>query len=113
MKVAELKGALLDYWAGKTDGKKVFIHACVNGAACSVHDRTQWSESSNYSPSTDWSQGGPITEREGIEMFYITKGDVKLPYACFKGLQYSGPDPLIAAMRCYVASKFGEEVPDE
>ena len=63
----------------------------------------------NFSPSTDWAQGGPIIEREGIA---IGKGDEQ--WAAFanadteEGTQ--GPTPLIAAMRCYVASKLGDEV---
>ena len=63
-----------------------------------------------FNPSTDWSQGGPIIEREGI--LFIGTGDgetynawIVKPYA--SGL---GPTHLIAAMRCYVASKLGDEV---
>jgi len=68
----------------------------------------------NFNPSTDWSQGGPIIEREGIA---IGKGDEQ--WAAFANADTEegtlGPTPLIAAMRCYVASKLGEEVdvPDE
>jgi hypothetical protein len=57
--------------------------------------------------STDWLQGGPIIEREKITpewtgenwMAYIKHDD-----------EFFGPTPLIAAMRCYVASKLGDEV---
>jgi hypothetical protein len=68
--------------------------------------------------STDWSQGGPIIEREEI--------GIKRRAPCMKGEEWEamgsitakgagyrhavGPTPLIAAMRCYVASKLGEEV---
>ena len=65
-----------------------------------------------YSPSTDWAQGGPITEREQIatrrsgayaENFWsASKG--------FSDDKTYGPTPLIAALRCYVASKLGDEV---
>ena len=70
----------------------------------------------NYKPSTDWAQGGPIIEREFIRIqpespyweadTYTDAGD------CFTGV---GPTPLIAAMRCYVASRLGDEVdiPDD
>lgn len=64
--------------------------------------------------STDWSQGGPIIEREKINLDQF-KG-----YPCRAHLgthvQYEhamfAPEgqPLIAAMRCYVASKLGDEV---
>lgn len=68
----------------------------------------------SYTPSTDWSQGGPIIERERISI----RPDVASPLIrAFvirppNGLshRYVGPTPLIAAMRCYVASKLGDEV---
>ena len=64
--------------------------------------------------STNWAQGGPIIEREGIELLCETVGFrwVAMPQ---KGPEWSGPTPLIAAMRCFVASKLGDEVdvPDE
>lgn len=67
-----------------------------------------------YSPATDWSQGGPLIEREEIALMpgyqweAVKNGDDDT-------YVNHGPTPLIAAMRCYVASKLGEEVevPDE
>lgn len=56
--------------------------------------------------STDWSQGGPIIEREGIDLMKV---GVKQWRADCGPARY-GPTPLIAAMRCYVASKLGDEV---
>lgn len=60
--------------------------------------------------STDWSQGGPIIERE----FIAIEGDPNEWRArlWLDGQDYNteGPTPLIAAMRCYVASKLGDEV---
>ena len=53
--------------------------------------------------SKDWAQGGPIIERELIAIH----GDWK---ATLGEGTYEGPTPLIAAMRCYVASKLGAEV---
>ena len=69
-----------------------------------------------YTPSTDWAQGGPIIEREKIQLSTLSKGK-EWRAALIYGqdhIQY-GPTPLIAAMRCYVASKMGDvvEVPDE
>lgn len=63
--------------------------------------------------STDWAQGGPVIERERMEL----RGDGDGGWVAWDYLnpkQY-GPTPLIAAMRCYVASKLGVEVeiPDE
>lgn len=64
-----------------------------------------------FAPQNDWSQGGFIIEREEIEIHkrYSTW------YACInyddgRLLTMNGPTPLVAAMRCYVASRLGEEV---
>jgi hypothetical protein len=78
--------------------------------------------------STDWSQGGPILEWEGIDLYcnvpacgangangWDTSWRAKY-HRCGVGSEmFYGPTPLIAAMRCYVASKLGEnvEVPGE
>lgn len=68
--------------------------------------------------STDWSQGGPIIEREGIATAPLTEcWEAQIEPDCnYPRPKVSyGPTPLIAAMRCYVASKLGDEVevPDE
>ena len=72
--------------------------------------------------STDWSQGGPIIEREKLE---VRANDYEWQAFCFgfpvakahsgQKVWASGPTPLIAVMRTLVASKLGEEVdvPDE
>jgi hypothetical protein len=72
--------------------------------------------------STDWSQGGPIIEREAITLRCntITKG----PWIAFLdtggshnavSCRQTGPTPLVAAMRCFVALKLGSvvDIPDE
>lgn len=67
--------------------------------------------------STDWRRGGEIIEREKIGV-YTLKGvwSAHCPVNN-TGLQActEGSTPLVAAMRCYVASKLGDEVevPDE
>lgn len=80
----------------------------------------------SFSPQMRWAQGGPIIEREGINTFKYNKLDASehdkwgahkvVPRKAMDGVEYSaalcldGPTPLIAAMRCYVASKLGDEV---
>jgi hypothetical protein len=65
-------------------------------------------------PTISWAQGGPIIEREGITVRRYTDA---LWDASIGRLDYvaDGPTPLVAAMRCYVISKLGDEVevPDE
>lgn len=70
-----------------------------------------------WGPSNDWSQGGPIIERERIELRWPCAGtrreDVGLCHADMTREPYAtevGPTPLLAAMRAFVASKLGEEV---
>ena len=80
-----------------------------------------------FAPDTDWNQGGPIIEREITKVFRNVGGtwsamvlkDVSIPpedrgtsLALTRRAQWNGagPTPLIAAMRCYVASKLGNEV---
>lgn len=62
-------------------------------------------------PSTDWAQGGPIIEREWIDLHCVNDSlwEAECPAPCGLAMQ-NGPTPLIAAMRCYVASKLGADV---
>jgi hypothetical protein len=73
-----------------------------------------------FCPTYDWSQGGPIIEREGIATWFERYEDEDAGLPCWFAAKYGereypGPTPLIAAMRCYVASVLGDEVevPDE
>lgn len=65
-----------------------------------------------YAPSTDWAQGGPIIEREHIGLW--SEGydwEAKIQTGAGEWLvEWDEESPLVAAMRCYVASKLGEEV---
>lgn len=77
-----------------------------------------------FKPSSNWAQGGLIIEREGISVMlsfrdsYAEGANAKPSGWCARKYQYGvlneplshGPTPLIAAMRCYVASKLGDEI---
>lgn len=97
LRTGELTGAALDWAVAKCDGRK-------------DNDFGWWWD--NYKPSTDWSQGGPIIEREVIET--NRGGAYQHNFWCASvghgNKRLYGPTPLIAAMRCYVASKLGDEV---
>lgn len=83
------------------------VHPVVNGSGPFVASLCN----STYSPSTDWSQGGPIIEREGISLEWSGWGGDEQWLAYIKhDDEFKGPTPLIAAMRCYVASHLGDEV---
>jgi hypothetical protein len=92
MKTSELIGAQLDWAVATCEGWKREL--------CYLN-----TEYPNYS--TNWSQGGPIIEREGIDILF--RAERVLAYATTQ-IYCDGPTPLIAAMRCYVASKMGEDV---
>lgn len=64
-----------------------------------------------YKFSTNWAQGGPIIESEEISIMRVFK-DCPHPWCAERGEEFftNAPTPLIAAMRCYVASKLGDQV---
>jgi len=122
MKTSELTGAALDWAVAKCIGHRV---AENYGSYIRIHlpDLKQSGYTLAFCPSTDWSQGGPIIEREGLDVHCVNtglwsakwwannSGMVKNPAQRFKhNIQTDGPTPLIAAMRCYVASKLGDEI---
>ena len=104
-KTSELTGAALDWavWVAaggaaaypKTASGPAFLKLWKGNTAKYVH------------PSTDWAQGGPIIEQEGI-------GLMPSGTAYFErngGTFYSyGSTPLVAAMRCFCVSRLGDEI---
>lgn len=61
-----------------------------------------------FDPHRNWGWGGPIIEREGINIYRMTS-DWSAAYNP-SGATQDGPTPLIAVMRCYVSSCLGSEV---
>jgi hypothetical protein len=92
MKTNELTGNALDWAVAKCEGYRLDLVP-----------------EDSYTPSTDWAQGGPIIEREGIELTCTDEWKAFMPFQSIP-CDEDGPTPLIAAMRCYVASKLGEDV---
>ena len=105
VKTSELSGTALDWAVAQIERKEVKFDC--NLLFLSAPDFTF---GDLYRPAEDWECGGPIIEREGID---IKKQSDHWDATCDKG-EYVfwkfGKTPLIAAMRCYVASKLGEEV---
>jgi hypothetical protein len=111
IKTSELTGAALDWAVAKCEGP--------NSMASCYYDEDvplcleEWPESL-WEPSTNWAQGGPIIEREGVTLTQYD--DYPNWSATLYATDYNehthvtAPTPLIAAMRCYVASKLGDEV---
>lgn len=97
MKTAELTGTALDWAVAKCEVGAEFI-----GEIDDPHFY-----------STDWAQGGAIIERELIDTLAVeggTDGWQANKYLPDEIVTAYGETPLIAAMRCYVASKLGDEV---
>ena len=97
IKVSELTGATLDWAVAKCEGLAVSDRA------------TKWrAKNCPHLYSTDWARGGPIIERESITVGPNPFGPAFS--ANLSDLDTYGPTPLIAAMRCYVASKLGDTI---
>ena len=127
MKVSELTGHALNWAVAMAEGDKVYRPRLgrpsdwdkeayladgsddrwvVRVENARVAHFVDWT----YNPSGDWMQGGPIIEREKLDVF--CSGNV---WDASTGDRHpnvikSGTTPLVAAMRCYVASKLGDEV---
>ena len=94
LKTNELTGAALDWAVAQAEGLDYF-----------------YPEIGPSQPdySTDWAHGGPLIEREKIELFI--RDEKWFAYSSNSTPEdFYGETPLIAAMRCYVASVLGDEV---
>jgi hypothetical protein len=109
MKTNELTGAALDWAVAKCEGRDIVL----------LDGEIVWRDEMRYS--TDWAQGGPIIEREKIGVWFsdsvidaetdeVVRGETWYAEGGDGDHVRTGKTPLIAAMRCYVASKLGDEV---
>jgi hypothetical protein len=101
MKTSELSGAALDWAVSKCEG-----------FTWEQGDLDAGEYGPGFKPSTDWAHGGPIIEREEI---CVGTSHIAPWMACLDdGMEVRnrerGDTLLIAAMRCYVSSKLGDEV---
>ena len=124
MKTNELTGAALDWAVAQAEGDKVFRprlgrpddwdkEAYLKDGSddrwvVRVQNPTlayfvDWP----YNPCGSWWQGGPIVERERINLW---NEGYDWEASLFGEHIVWGPTPLIAAMRCYVASKLGDDI---
>ena len=121
MKVVDAIGAQLDWMVAKADenlypkGDVRLLDGKVFTIEAGDYERSdRWQR---YNPSTDWAQGGTIIDRERITIRQWTGMPIIHAYMPQDNAPWlsDGASPLIAAMRCYVASKLGDEldVPEE
>jgi hypothetical protein len=109
MKTSELQGAALDWAVHTAQG--------LSDEYCVVVDNIYGPQWRGPEYSTSWQEGGPLIEREFLHIHGSVKsnGDTdwcslkvhETKTGCHKG---HGPTPLIAAMRCFVASRLGDTV---
>lgn len=139
IKTSELTGPALDWAVAKCEGFNPY--AFTERDVGQKRPLTRWcginvgpSDHEVFAPSTDPAQAWPIIDREHIDIrFTFTEGGyrtstsvdavhatINLPNGATvfdpeKTVWEYGPTPLIAAMRCFIASKLGDEVeiPDE
>jgi hypothetical protein len=116
MKTQDLTGSALNWAVAKCNGFVPFSAKDNTGERIMIDLGESTMYLQHYRPSTNWSQGGPIIEQEGIAAIPNGRGawEAELRGGDADDHGY-GPTPLIAAMRCYVASKLGEsvDVPEE
>lgn len=139
-KVSELEGALLDAAVALAHGWTFVIEPArptVRTAAGAVIARPAICLATvpdlehgdgnglvGFAPSASWEHGGPLIERERIAVLgddnaawaagWQTSSDAEEVPPGFRRVAgecwQAGPTALVAAMRAYVASKFGDEV---
>lgn len=117
MKVSELEGKQLNRLVAQAIGWQYDERSIIPG----------WTKDGEvkfvgfFDPSGNWSIGGPIIEREKIEIIYYGDLGDKGPWEAQMGCDthyidqgpgdaIAGSTPLVAAMRCFVAAKLGEDV---
>lgn len=140
MKTSDLTGALLDYWVARALGYRFWLEKRGDyrlAVRQAPGEREPYKASLNWKNQVDrytevfsfsdikcgffgvgvpkfsssWADGGPIIEREAIELVPL-QGSGWSSRKCYEN-RYQGVTPLIAAMRAFVASRFGDKVPDE
>lgn len=103
IKTSELTGTALDWAVARCEGLLAFGFRKTDRFIIKLSN----GELEEFCPTTDWAQGGPIIERERINLW---NEGYDWEASRFGEHVLWGSTPLIAAMRCFVASKLGDEV---
>jgi hypothetical protein len=112
MKTSDLTGFALDWAVAQCEGVTVdYVDDGIN--RCLL-----MSMGGRFNPSTNWAQGGPIIEREGMQLSMEDRAEWRATMWWDdadgqREVLMKGPTPLVAAMRCYVAASWGDDVPAE
>ena len=135
IKVSEATPIQLDWLVAKCKG--IIATRCGAGPSAYLAYTPKRSAYKRWEPTRNWKQGGALIEREKIDLEFMDNfeawcGSVVREYGqdresysddqdreSYTAEQESfvgyGPTPLIAAMRCFVASRLGDEaeIPEE
>ena len=108
-KTNELNGANLDWAVAQCRGLNIYRSKggrwmTANYGQFNPRKGAPW-----WNPTFFWHQAGPIIERELIELVPKDHGLWEAMYR-EQHIPNDGATPLIAAMRCFVASVAGEEI---
>lgn len=112
IKVSEASGPALDWLVAKAEGIDVWREP--DGVYLNDGGEVGFM----YRPSTHWSQGGPIIDLEIYQLLRCQSGSRGPVYwEAARGFEEDadhvvmfGPTLLIAAMRCFVVYRLGDEV---
>ncbi|MBY0241834.1 MAG: DUF2591 domain-containing protein [Burkholderiaceae bacterium] len=116
MKTAELTGATLALWVARAKG---LSEAEMAHGVCRVGEKGT-GERRDFEPHEDWAQGGPLLDECRMHVAPPAPdldGDNWTADLLSKHhrryITASGPTSLVAICRGYVASTYGDTVPDE
>lgn len=131
IKTSELTNLQLDYLVAKLEGRTILDDPMGFGkqlpggywiweetpsdkGGILIHKSVYMQIGTTYSPTKHWEQAGPIIERERISTGCPSTGDFwdarDSKTFLSNPVYWRGSSPLIAAMRCFVASKLGDKV---
>ena len=113
--VNDLEGGRLDAAVAKAEGMKfVLVRTMMDDPVpylCFILPGEDV-----FAPSSDWGHGGPIIERESIDVHKVNDGHfgarlwIRVDDDTITNCDSSGPTMLISAMRAFVAARIGAEV---
>ena len=113
VKIADLIGPALDWAVAVLEG------LTEENAWTAIEIFKAARAGGRYWYSTDWGQGGPLIQQECLDVRVFAEHGAPDGGPYWIAERYPsvghGSTPLIAAMRCFVASRLGDEVeiPDE
>ncbi|WP_440533404.1 phage protein NinX family protein [Variovorax sp. YR566] len=110
MKVSEAAGTNLDYLVAKAEGLMPSIDLYGGEFTCLAR-RSVYDRATPFQPSSSWQDAGPIIDRERICLRWLGWGGSWKCIAIKHGIELveaTGENSMIAAMRVYVISLFGD-----